>query len=1040
MFVALWGYRATSQRHKATHFGPSVRVLVLLRQPEHHLRGKILAGKGRSVGLSFAISHYLGFLQFAVILTVGQSALLKALDPEKALTQYTRTVWTQADGLPQDVVRAITQTPDGYLWLGTTEGLARFDGYEFVVFTKDRDELPSNSVLSLAAGPAGELWIGTSSGLAHYLNDRPYETFTKANGLPDDEVSQVVRDHNGAVWVVVGSYLCRLKYGEITKFQPGVNLPLVGVRAVYEDRENHVWAAGYGAVVRLVTGDQFVSVTQRISSNGGPIISLLRDHRGNLWMGSNRLRILSPDGRLTVYSTVNGIPDRPIRSLCEDKDGNIWLGTDNGLSRFSNGRFEALADGSANIRDRVRGLYEDSEGNLWVGMNTGLSRFRDDPFIVYSKAEGFPSNQPTTVHQDQEGHIWVGFQNAGILCLDETKKYVYNAANGLPDNEIFAIRNLSRGGLIIAGRGGLSRFRLGRFTTFAPSRKLNHQLIYDALEDTKGRTWIVSDDGLSRLVGTQFVNVIPGGLNTKEFMIVLCEGAGATLWAGSRGNGLWSVDNGHVRHFTTADGLSSDQIRALTQSPDGTLWIGTLGGGLNSFRNGSFQRYTSRQGLLSDNIFSIVDDCRGSLWLSTTRGLSKVCKRDLQNLTDGEVTSISSVNYGIEDGLRNPQCASGSVSCRAVVTADGRFWLPTGRGVAVFMPGGTKRQAAAPQMHLAEVTAMSRPVNVSHKALLTADTTDIQLRYAGIHLSAPEAVTYSYRLEGVDKEWVSAGKRRTINYTNLRFGQYRFRVKGELKNGLASEASYEFEILPHLYETSAFRWFVALTLIGLSGLAYHLHLRRIRGRFMLILQERARIAREIHDTLAQGFVGISSQLDAVSMCLKSEPQAAQEFLDLARKMTRYSLSEARRSVADLRASALEGKSLAAALELEVRRWTAGSNVQVHTELCRHSARLSHEIEQNLLRIAQEAVTNTLKHSGATELWIRLSIEVQVLRLCIADDGCGCSRPDLSRSVDGHFGMIGMRERAESIGGQFQFKSSSENGTSVEVTVPLARRN
>jgi signal transduction histidine kinase len=977
----------------------------------------------------------LAFLRWILLFTSMQSAPLFALNPQKNLTQYTRTVWTQADGLPNDAVLAMAQTPDGYLWLATIEGLARFDGYEFVVFSTEHGQLPSNSVLSLAAGVSGEVWIGTTNGLVHYKNNKPYETFTKSNGLPDNYVTQVVRDHSGTVWLVAGSYLCRLESGQITKFRPGSDLPLASVRTIYEDPDHNIWIGGYGGAARLVHGS-FISVGGPDGSQAGPVVSLLKDRLGNLWMGSNRLRILFADGRIKVYPAINGVPDRPIRSLREDRDGNIWLGTDDGLSCFRNGGFEALPASSADVRDRVRSMYEDAEGDLWVGMNTGLSRFRDDPFTIYSKTEGLPSDEPTAVHQDRAGNIWIGFQNAGLVLLNERGVKEYNTANGLPDDEVFSIRQTADGGLLVSSRGGLSYLKSGHFKNFVPSRNLNRQLVYDALEDRKGRTWIAGDDGLSQLVAGRFLNIIPGGLEGKDFMIVLCEGTDSVLWAGSRGSGLWRLEHGQARHFTTDDGLSSDQIRALTQSQDGTLWVGTFGGGLNRFRDNSFFSYTSKQGLLSDNIFHIEDDGRGSLWLSTTRGLSRVLKKELEDLFAGQISSVTSVNYGTEDGLRNPQCASSSASCRAAMTADGRLWLPTGHGVAVFDPKRQERAQQAPQMHLVEMMAMGKRLDLDQQQTLTADTSDIQLRYAGIHLSAPDAIRYSYRLEGVDKQWVSVGRRRTITYTNLHFGQYRFIVKGQLKDGLASETSYEFRILPHFYETSMFQGFAVLMALGAIGFAYNLHLRRIRGRFALVLQERARIAREIHDTLAQGFVGISSQLDAVSMSLAEDPKTAQGYLDLARKMTRHSLSEARRSVAGLRASALNGQDLASALKAEAVRWTAASNLEVRIDVCPQPARLPSEIEQNLLRIAQEAVTNTLKHAAAAKLLVQLRVEAQSLCLLVADDGRGCSKPDMSSSLEGNFGLIGMRERAQSIGGHFRFQSGPGSGTFVEVTVPL----
>jgi ligand-binding sensor domain-containing protein len=755
-------------------------------------------------------------------------------------------------------------------------------------------------------------------------------------------------------------------------------------------------------------------------------------------MGSNRLRTLSREGHLKTYSGINLAPDRPIRALWEDRNGNIWLGTNDGISRFRNGRFESLSMGAVPVHDRVRSIYEDVESNLWVGTNTGLSQFRDDPFTIYSKAEGLPSDEPTAVLQDRAGNIWVGFQNAGLLSMGPNRVHVFNRANGLPDDQVFSIRETPGGDLLISSRGGLTRLRDGHLTNFVPSRILNRQLVFDAIEDRRGHTWIANSDGLSELVSNRFQNVIPGGLTLKEYMNVLCEGTGSVLWAGSRGNGLWRLDQGKVQHFTTQNGLSSNQIRALVQQPDGTLWIGTFGGGLNRLRDGHFFQYTTKHGLLSDNISHIDDDHRGSLWLSTTRGICRVSKSELEALASGKLASLSTENYSVEDGLRSAQCGAGyPLACEAAVTKDGRFWFPTGKGLAVLDPSVAVRGQMTPPVHLVEILAEHRnPINPDYTQKFAAGTSDIQFRYAGIHLSSPEAVKYSYRLEGQGPAWIPVGKRRSITYTNLRFGSYRFVVKGELKNGLASEASYPFEILPHYYETLWFKCLIAILILAAAGSAYRLHVRQLHGRFALVLEERARIARDLHDTLAQGFVGISSQLDALATCLPKDPQRAHTFLDLARGMTRHCLNEARRTLMDLRVSALEGHDLAAALEAETLRWTAGSNLIVHLDVSKESKKLPHDIEQNLLRIAQEAVTNALKHASAARLSVLLKVDTQKLRLRVADDGRGCVSPDISSPVSGHLGLIGMRERAQSIGGEFRFQSQPETGTSIEVTVPL----
>jgi signal transduction histidine kinase len=298
-------------------------------------------------------------------------------------------------------------------------------------------------------------------------------------------------------------------------------------------------------------------------------------------------------------------------------------------------------------------------------------------------------------------------------------------------------------------------------------------------------------------------------------------------------------------------------------------------------------------------------------------------------------------------------------------------------------------------------------------------------------------VRYSYRLEGLDGEWISSVARRVTNYNSLPHGQYRFTVRAAVSSGPSSETSFAFQLLPHFYETAWFRYFcAALAAAGIWGL-YNLRLRQIRQRFSLVLEERGRLAREIHDTLAQGFVGISSQLDAVALTLNGHVELARKHLELARKMVRHSLTEARRSVMDLRASALEGHDLPAALSEAAHQWTAGSPVQIRVDVEGESRPLPEETEQHLLRIAQEAVTNAVKHARASHVRIHLEMASRKLSLRVADDGRGFEQDEAFSEVGGHFGLLGMRERAERLGGQLQLHSEPGQGTEVAVTVPLS---
>ena len=961
-----------------------------------------------------------------------------ALDPRKSLTQYSRTTWGQQDGLPQDTIRAITQTTDGYLWLGTDEGLARFDGYDFHRYDKASGDLPANSITALAAANDGTLWIGTSNGLTSYApKAKPrFRTFTTRDGLPDDAISQLYEDHEGTLWIVAGIYLSRYQNGRFTNFAPGKDMPITTARIIREDRAHDLWVAGFTAVVKL-KGSQFETVIDARGLGGNIITSMLFDGRGNVWLGGNLgIMVRSPEGTFRRYTDRDGLPDTFIRALWEDHDGNIWAGTNSGIARLDGSRFVTPNAADANDVDPVRCLFEDHEGDMWVGTNGGLTRYRDAAFTAYGKTEGMPSDEPNAIYQDRAGTIWVGFHEGGLLRFGPGPQRRYTTRDGLPNNEIFSIREASNGDLLIGARGGMVRMHNGRFTTFVPHDPLDRLNVFDVLEDAGGRIWLATPGGLTELTPDGSRTVFTAEPLLVNAVVTLCSDRDGSVWAGTYGRGLWRVNGKTTRQFTSGDGLSSDQIRSLYQDSDGTLWIATYGGGLDAYRDGKFQAFTAKDGLLSDNVARISDDGE-SLWLSTTRGICRIDKRQLSDFAAHRRTRLEPVNYGMEDGLRSAQCSpSYPVGGGGTRTIDGRLWFTTMRGLAVFTPGTHQQTALAPVIHVADFEANGHALDLSQPARLGPASERIQIRYAAIHLNAPERVQYSYRLEGIDKDWVSAGSRRLINYNSLGHGNYTFTVRAEIPGGVASEQSYSFIVVPWFYETTWFRIAFAGLLLAVGWAIYQLRLRQISYRFSLVLEERARLAREIHDTLAQGFVGISSQLDAVAMCMPDESTPARKFLDLARRMARHSLTEARRAVMDLRSAALEDQDLAAAIESGTRQWTAGSGVEVEVDVDGSRAKIPEEMEQHLLRIAQEAVANVLKHAGARRIWIRLHMEARKLYLRIKDDGRGFDQNGVFSTLGGHFGLLGMRERAERLGGELRLASHPGEGTEVEVSVPL----
>src|SRR5579883_3265370 len=983
-----------------------------------------------------------------------------ALDPSKLLSQYTRTVWTQAQGLPQDTVRAITQTPDGYLWLGTNEGLARFDGYEFATFTKDRAALPTNPISTLWAARNGDLWIGTAAGLGLYSGGQ-FRTFTEKDRIPSGTVTSITEDREGVIWMAVGGRLVRLVGKTFEAYGQADLAPVQSVQAVYGDREGQLWIGGIGGVVKYA-GHRFAPVLGPRDLHGNMITSILRDSRGTWMAGINGMLLLRPDGSLRRFTTKDGLPNVFILALCEDRSGNLWVGTYGGLSRLQGDRFVSPARDDKEDRDWVWSVFEDREGDLWVGANSALIRFRDDLFTMYGRPEGLPSDEPTVVHQDAFGQMWIGYHDSGLVAFSPgagqkagtgpaqlknpngrpNESRLYTTQDGLPSNEMFALRDARNGDLLIASRGGVSRFHQGKFLNYTVPDPVVRTVVYDVLEDARGHLWAAAASGVYEFDGRKWRVTTPLH-GSGMFASSLAKGRDGSIWAGTLGNGLWRISGigpSAAKKFTPAEGFEANDVRSLYLDDEGSLWIGSQGGGLVAFRAGVFHHFSARDGLLSDTIAHVEEDGQGRLWLSTPRGICRVPKRHLWDFAEGRIRALVPENFGVEDGLRSAQCAPAAPAAGgATRSRDGRLWFPTGRGLAMVDPNASPKVVSgslAPVTHIVEVAVNGRAVNLAGNSRWKPGQGRVQFRYTGIYLNAPEHVQYSYKLEGLDPDWIPAGNRRVIDYNPLPHGSYRFVVRASLAGGGSSQAAYSFEVLPRFFETT---WFLGACGIALAAAVYGLYrlrLQRIHARFALVFEERARLAREIHDTLAQGFVGISAQLDAVAIRLNQDMESARQHLNLARKMARHSLTEARRSVMDLRTTDLQEQDLPAALRASAERLVAGTPLNLSCDVAQIDAPLAPEVEQNVLRIAQEAVANAVKHARAKTVQLELSRENGFVFLRVKDDGEGFDASGAFSASGGHFGIMGMRERAARCSGDFTLSSQPGCGTQVEVKIPV----
>jgi len=972
----------------------------------------------------------------------------RALDPSRKVTQAIHRVWSQEDGLPQDTVRALAQTPDGYLWIGTDEGLARFDGYEFTPFNRRSGALPSNIVLSLAVGNDGALWISTPAGLVRYKGG-VFRTLTRADGLPDAAVGALAaagaRPHerpDGTIWAVAGDTVCEVRGDRAREAQFEPAAARHNARLVRTAPDGALWVAGFRGIFRVHNGRARIAVPAA-RLRGSTATALWVDKDNTVWAGftDGLLAVAPGQNEIRRYTTRDGLPDNFVRALWRDRHGALWAGTNGGLARLEHGRFVGLAGGTNDEQDWVRSLFEDREGDLWVGTNTGLNSYHDGRFTLYSRLEGLPGDKPTAIHQDRSGAVWIGFHDRGLFRFRPEPNIHYSTSNGLPSNEIFSIRDGADGSLLVGTREGAVAIKDGQVRRLPVPDALHRRLVLDVLEASSGALWAASPGGLFRIERGRGVHVAGGGPNTNDGVVAVANGPDGALWAISFGGELWEVRDGRVRHYTTADGLPAEQFRSLRAGRDGSLWIGTVGGGLVWRRNGQFYRFGPSEGLPADNIAIIIEDRAGDLWLGATQGVCRVRRASLEAFAAGRSKKIEAELLGISDGLRSAQCAPAYASGSGELTSDGWLWFPTAQGLALLNPATTVHDRRAPSLLISLVEFDGQPPDGPHGNVFGPGDGRVIFRYTGIHLRAPEAVRYMFRLDGVDRDWVISGARRTAGYSNLAPGHYVFHVRADA-GGAVADAAYAFTVRPHYYQTAWFAALMSLVLLGALWGAWQLRLRTLRARFQLVLNERARLARELHDTLAQDFVGLSTLLDAISLRLTEDAAGARRSLDLARKMVHHSLTEARRSVMDLRAAVLQGQSLAEALTSAAPLWAAGSRLKVHVETAGEPLKLPDEEEQHLLRVAQEALHNAAHHSGGKNAWVRLdyihngaAVEV---RLAIRDDGQGFDPQGTFDPAAGHFGILGMQERATRIGAIFHLESRPGSGTLVEITIRPAQ--
>jgi len=914
------------------------------------------------------------------------------------------------NGLPQNTVQALAQTTDGFLWIGTEVGLVRFDGNGFLTFDQNsKPALPESDVQCLLATPDGSLWIGTTDGLAR-LQNGAVSVFTTTNGLPSNNIRALSQNPDGSVRVSAGGDVAQFdgkRFEKIEIVQSAKPEPNI-VRSIISPNGNYAFAT----TTTVVTGhNKELAIRFSVGKDlpGSRIQSLFADRSGSLWIGTNAGLVRYASGKLERFPLTDPLASASILSILEDHESNLWVGTEsNGLHILRDERFRTLGSRDGLSSDSTTTVVEDALGTLWVGTSGyGLNAVTRSGSAftktkTYSVRDGLTSDIILSIAAAPDSDLWAGTPD-GLNQLHHGVITTYTTADGLPDDFIRSLHVDPDNSVWIGTRRGLAHLRFSGVTPqidiYTQSTGLASDLVGAMTRDTKGNLWVATLAGLSRL--------------SAEPKLA-------------------------ITNFTTANGLSSNVITSLLARPNGAILIGTQDHGWTRWDGQSFNPVTlvapikprevpsSLLALDHATIHAILDDEHKHLWFATATGIARC---------DCEPNSGCShwMEFGPADGLRTRQMATNSHPS-AWRSRDGLLWFATPKGLVEVDPAHFPVNTVPPPVALVRFAVDDTDQPLSGTTLkIPAGHNHFQFDYAGLSFTAPQKVRYRYMLQGFDHQWTEAGSRRSAYYTSIPPGAYTFRVQAANNDGLwnTAGASLSFQLRPHFYQTI---WFYLLLLAfaaALVFLAFRLRLLRAEREFRAVLAERNRIAREVHDTLAQGYVGVSVQLEVLSELLRhNKTEAAVRQLDNTRQNVREGLADARQSIWALR-SQDTGETT---LPVQLRRATENANshgLEATFSLYGAYRPIPPGTEREILRIGQEAIHNVKKHAGAKHLTVQLEYGPAELALIVRDDGRGFASSNGS-SPAGHYGLTGMRERSDLIGGTLEVTSEPGAGTTVHL--------
>jgi signal transduction histidine kinase/ligand-binding sensor domain-containing protein len=1009
-----------------------------------------------------AAAAYALSLLAAVALPFCLALPARAINPARRLSQYGHTAWRTQDGDFSGIPTVITQTTDGYLWLGTSLGLVRFDGNRFLPWTFPPGErLPDSRVLALAGTTDGSLWIGTANGVSRWTENRLVDY-----PRPPGRIEAMIPQGTGAVWMVRTQTrdskgpLCRMDGSSLQCQDCGSGIPFDAATKIAADRQGMIWIGGYFGLCRWTPGASQIYLAKRPSGDRGvgELNAVASAPDGSVWASlEEATHVLRLERFFHGVSTTRLYPQIPggngeITALFVDRDNAIWLGTaHHGLFRIRGTQVEHFGSEDGLSSNAIASFYQDREGTIWVATSDGVDNFHDLHVETFSMREGLYADGASSLFAARDGTVWVGdFQSLNLLR--NGKLSAITEGHGLPGRNVTTILEDHAGRLWVGIDKGLWVYQDG---VFRPILHADGSLLgttFSIAEDADHSIWTRSGPNLDHIRDFKVAEETTSAEIAKCYILAAHPSGGIVLgltngellrYAKGQSTLLSSNDSrteiaprNNVGDMATTDESDALHIRDLLVQTDGAIW-GTTQVAFFLYKDGQRKNLTVRNGLPCENVYSLLDDRRGSLWLFMSCGLVRIPVTELDRWWDHPDTIVrATLAVGTLDGV---QPGITPLKPQMAMTPDGRIWLVNGRILQVFNPNEPSRNEIPPPVQIEQVVA-DRNTYVPQEGLrLPPRTRDLEIDYAALSFVVPREVRYRYRLEGHDPDWVQADNRHQAFYSDLSPGDYHFHVLASNNDGVWNEtgASLDFRVAPAYYQTNAFRTLCAVLLLFSLWLLYRLRMWRMRetivARFDERMAERTRLARELHDTLLQTIQGSKMVADDA---LENSTDAGH----MRRALERLSLwmeqatQEGRAALNSLRTSTTQGNDLAKALERAARECSANSGMEFALRVDGVAREMHPIVRDEVYRVAYEAIRNACSHSGGSRLEVDLSYGRDLI-LRVRDNGKGIHPAIAAAGKDGHFGLKGMHERALRVGGSLTLSSSAFSGTEVELSVP-----